>query len=189
MLPWAHQSPQNKWHIDWFSRFYTAHCRIHILYNGPSFSTPQKFKTVPTHGGLDPSNARFLGPTKSTTQTTGLTTVIVRQTDRQTDHAIASVTIGRIYVSAGFHKFLLEVRSRGVWRTKSPRNRSILASAKHYFVHNLQLVQNFTPSQQLQIINHLQKQQIPNVHVFGDRKMRLIKKTNGRNDEVSLMSV
>ena len=131
----------------------------------------------------------FLGPTKSTTQTTGLTTVIVRQTDRQTDHAIASVTIGRIYVSAGFHKFLLEVRSRGVWRTKSPRNRSILASAKHYFVHNLQLVQNFTPSQQLQIINHLQKQQIPNVHVFGDRKMRLIKKTNGRNDKVSLMSV
>jgi len=71
-----------------------------MLYNG----TPFPLKFAPSHGWIwTPSNTWFLGPTRvlnpngisiGATVFAGLTSV----TDRPTDHATQSVTIGRIYV-------------------------------------------------------------------------------------------
>jgi len=58
-------------------------------------------------GDVDPSNIWFPGPTRVLNPNgisigwvvfAGLTSVTDRPTDRQTDHATRSVTIGRIYV-------------------------------------------------------------------------------------------
>jgi len=99
--PWAHTSPQPKWHLDWFSRFCTAHRRVSLVYNGPPLLP---LKIAPSHGGSGPCLIHgSLGPLESWTQTASRlvqpfcrANYCDRQTDRWTDHAIWSVTIGRI---------------------------------------------------------------------------------------------
>jgi len=101
MIPWAHRSPQPKRHLDRFSRFCTAHRRV-SLYFAIGLLFP--LKIVPSHGGSGtPSNTWFPGPTRvrnpngisiGSAVFAGLTSV----TDRPTDHATRSITIGRIYV-------------------------------------------------------------------------------------------
>jgi len=59
MLPWAHPITNPKQHRNRFSRFFTAHSRVDILYNGPpvfSLKLP-----IPIHGSL--------GPLESSTET------------------------------------------------------------------------------------------------------------------------
>jgi len=60
MIPWAHPSPQSKWHLDWFSRFCTAQRSVPILYNRPPL-LPQN--CLFPQGIWTPSNTWFLGPT------------------------------------------------------------------------------------------------------------------------------
>jgi len=101
MLPWTHLSSHPKWHLNWFSRFCTAHGRDSL-----DFATDRPFplKIVPLHGGSEPpSNACFLGPTRVHNQngvsiSSAVFARLVIMTDRQTDHDIPSVTIGRTYV-------------------------------------------------------------------------------------------
>jgi len=52
MLPWAHPIPNPKQHRDRFSRFFTAHGRVDILYNGPPVFS-QKLP-IPIRGSLGP---------------------------------------------------------------------------------------------------------------------------------------
>jgi len=127
MPPWAHHTQHPKRHLDWFShdgkkslyfirQFYpippafgasvgvisSQLCRVPILYNGPPL-LPSKL--LLHMGDLD-SNLMHgsLGPPESTAQTASgsvqrfLQGSRLWQPDRQTDHATASVTIGRIYV-------------------------------------------------------------------------------------------
>jgi len=103
MIPWAYPSPQPKQHLDQFRNFCTDNNRVSLY-----FTMGHPFPPQNCHfpwGKWTPSNIWFLGPTKFSTQTAswsvqlffaGLTSV----TDRQTDHATRSVTIGRIYVSS-----------------------------------------------------------------------------------------
>jgi len=97
----ARLSPQPKRQIDRFSRFaqLTAKCRRAC--QGMSFP----LTIAPSHGDLGPSNICFLGPTRvhnpngisiCSAVFAGLTGVTERSTDRPTDHATRSVTIGRI---------------------------------------------------------------------------------------------
>jgi len=70
---------------------------------------PFPLKIVPSHGGCWPtSNTWFLGPTRvlnpngisiGSAVFAGLTTVTDRETDRPTDHATWSVTVGSIYIT------------------------------------------------------------------------------------------
>jgi len=105
---WAHPSPNPKRHLDWFSRFCTTHGRASLCF---TTGRPFPVKITTSYGGSGPHLIRdSLGPSDATTQTAsrsvqpfyaGLTvtdTQTCRQTDRPTDHAIGSVTIGRIYV-------------------------------------------------------------------------------------------
>jgi len=91
----AHSNPQHKRHLERFSRSTV------IFYNGTSLFP---LKIDPSHGGSGPpSNMWFVGLTRVINPNgisigaavfAGLTSV----TDRLTDHATRSVTIGRIYV-------------------------------------------------------------------------------------------
>ena len=93
--------------VDWFSHFCTAHGRkVPIFYNGRPFLPKLPFQWG---GNWTPSNTCFHGPTIILNPNgisigaavfVGLTSVTDRQTatDRPTDHAARSVTIGRIYV-------------------------------------------------------------------------------------------
>ena len=81
----------------------TAGCPYTLQW-GPLFP----LKIAPSHGGMwTPSNTWFLGPTRVLNPNGtsigaavfgGLTSVTDRPTDRSTDHATRSVTIGHIYV-------------------------------------------------------------------------------------------
>jgi len=62
MLPWAHTSPNPKWHRDWFSRFYTAHGRELLYFTTGRPFPPLKLPGCPWSG--PPSNTWFLGPTR-----------------------------------------------------------------------------------------------------------------------------
>ena len=100
VICWAHQSPKLKQHLDQFSLFCTDN--YPILYNG---SPLPPLKITPSYRGCGPpSNTWFSGPTPvlnpNSISIAWLTNVTDRQTDRQTDHAIRSVTIGRIHVNS-----------------------------------------------------------------------------------------
>jgi len=81
----------------------TAECPYTLQWDALS-----PLKIAPSHGVIwNLSNTWFLGPTRvlnpngisiGSAIIAGLTTVTDRQTDRPTDHATRSVTIGRIYV-------------------------------------------------------------------------------------------
>jgi len=93
--------PQTAWSVQPF--FCAAHGRASLSFTMGCPSPPQN---CPSHGGSGSlSNTWFLGPTwphnpngilMGSTVFAWLTTVTVRLTDRQTDHATRSVTIGRI---------------------------------------------------------------------------------------------
>jgi len=65
MIPWAYPSPQPKWHLDLFSHFCTAHCRVSLHFT----PTPTPLKIASSYGG---SGAHLihgsLSPPKPTTQ-------------------------------------------------------------------------------------------------------------------------
>ena len=95
MIPWAHSSPQPKWHLDRFSHFRTGDRRVSLYFTmGRSFP-PQN---CPFPWGIwTPSSTWFLGLTRVLNPNgisigaavfAGLTSV----TDRPTDHATRSVT-------------------------------------------------------------------------------------------------
>jgi len=99
MIPWAHRSLKPKPYLDCFNRLaqLTVQCPCTLQWTVPSPST----LPVPRESEL-PSNTWFLRPTPVLNSNgisiglavfAGLTTV----TDRPRDHAIRSVTIGRIY--------------------------------------------------------------------------------------------
>jgi len=109
MLPWTHRSPHPKRNVDRFSHFCTVHCRqsLYLI-----MGRPFPLKIALCRGSGRPSNL----PARLCHMVLGLTRVhnpngmsigsavlhdtrsSVRQTDRQTDHATPSVTIGRIYL-------------------------------------------------------------------------------------------
>jgi len=104
MTPTVDASPQPKRHLVRFSRFCTDD-RIVSLWFRPTMGRPFAPSNLPLPmGGSGPlSNTCFPGPTQVLNPNgiwigaavfAGLTSV----TDRQTDHAARSVTIGRIYV-------------------------------------------------------------------------------------------
>jgi len=103
MLPCAHPSLNPKRHLDWFSRFCTAHGRASLYFTMdrpfPPQNCPFQWRVLNSHLIRD----SWAHPSKPTTQTAsrlvqpffaGLTTV----TDRPTDRETRSVTIGRIYI-------------------------------------------------------------------------------------------
>jgi len=105
MIPWAHPSPQPKPHLDQFPVFaqLTAECPYTSQWDAPF-----PLKIAASHGDLDPHLTHdSLGPPEATTQMASqsvqpfLQGSLLRQTDQQTDrptdHAIRSVTRGRIY--------------------------------------------------------------------------------------------
>jgi len=107
LLPLAHPSPNHKRHLDRFRGFCTAHGRVAIslLTTGRPFAPlklPFSHREYGPHRiGLHDS----LSPSKSSTQTASrsvqpfcMAYYCDRQTGESTDHAIRSVTIGRIYV-------------------------------------------------------------------------------------------
>ena len=102
LLRLAHPSPQPKLQIDRFSRFCTAHGRksLYFTYNGRPF--PPQDCPFP-RGMLTPSNTSFLEPTQVLNPNgisigSAVFAELTSVTDRPTDHATRSVTIGRIYV-------------------------------------------------------------------------------------------
>jgi len=102
MIPWVNPSPQSKQHHNRFSHFRTGDRRVSLYFTVGRHSPP--LKIAASHGVSGPqSNIWFPGPTQVTNPNgisigsavfAGLTSV----TDRPTDHATRSVTIGRIYV-------------------------------------------------------------------------------------------
>jgi len=89
MIPWAQPSPNPKRHLDRFNRFFaqlTAESRYTLQQAAPF---PLKLPLL--MGVSEPHLGRF-------SRFAWLTSVTDRQTDRPTDHATRSVTIGRIYV-------------------------------------------------------------------------------------------
>jgi len=103
----AHPSPQPKRHLDRFSLFCTDNGRVSLYFTMARPFHPASKLLLPM-GDVDPHLIHnSLGPSESSTQTTsrslqpflhGSLQTDRRQTDRQTDHAPRSVTIGRIYV-------------------------------------------------------------------------------------------
>jgi len=97
-IPWAHPSPQPKWHLDRFSRFCTNVRRVSVYFTmGRLFP----LRIAPSHGGSGPHLTWFLGAIQvlktngisiSSAVSAGLTGMIDRH------HTTWSVTIGRIYV-------------------------------------------------------------------------------------------
>jgi len=88
--------PVPKWHLDWLSRFCTANGKASLHFTTGRPFPPLKMPLPMTGSG---SNTWFIEPTQghnsngtSSSSFAGLTTV----TDRQTDHATRSVTIGHI---------------------------------------------------------------------------------------------
>ena len=105
MIHTAHPSPQPKRHLDRISRIRTGDRRVSLYFTMRRPFPPQNCPFP--WGSRPPSNTWFLGPTRvqnpngisiGSAVFAGLTSVRDRQTDRPTDHATRSVTIGRIYV-------------------------------------------------------------------------------------------
>jgi len=102
MLPWTHPTQHAKRYLDRFSRICTAHGRASQYFTVSRPFSPQKYSFAIACGIWTPSNTSFLGPTRIhnpngisiASFSVGPTTV----TDRPTDHATRSVTIGRTYV-------------------------------------------------------------------------------------------
>ena len=116
MISWAHPSPQPKRHPYRFSRLCTDDRRV-FLYFTMERPFSHKNLPLPMGGSGPPSNTWFPGPTQVLNPNGssigaaifgGLTSV----TDRPTDHATRSVTIGRIYV-----------RSTAMWPKNIERTR------------------------------------------------------------------
>ena len=104
MLSYVHPSSQPKRHLDWLSRLCTDHRRV-SLFMAP---LPPTRSPLPM-GDLDHHIIRgSLGRPESSTQTesrsvqpflqASLLWQVDRQTDRHTDDATRSVTIGRIHL-------------------------------------------------------------------------------------------
>jgi len=83
MLPWAHPTPQPKQHVNQFSRFCTAHCKV-LIY----FTLGCPWQDLELTGVFNPNSTSF-----DSAIFAWLTTV----TDWLTDHTTRSATIGRIY--------------------------------------------------------------------------------------------
>ena len=105
MVPWVHPSQRPKRHRDRFSRFCTARRRLSLYFTIGRPSPPLNIDA--SHGDLDAHLIHgFLGPAESSAQTPSRSVepflqgslYCDRQTDRETDHATRSVTIGHIYV-------------------------------------------------------------------------------------------
>jgi len=94
ILPWTHPSLCPKRHLDRLSRFlHNSRQRVHVLYKFALF----RLRNCPFHGrSRPPSNTRFFGPPKSTNQTSAPS--VQRFSDRLTDHATQSETVGCIHV-------------------------------------------------------------------------------------------
>ena len=100
MIPWPHLSPQLKEHLDRLSRFtqMTAECPYALQWDAPPPSKlPFPMGDLDTHlymvAWANPSSQPN-GISIGSAVFAGLTNV----TDRPTDHATRSVTMGRIYV-------------------------------------------------------------------------------------------
>ena len=106
MVPWVHQSPQPKRHLDRFSRFWTDDCRVSLKFT-MGFPFPPKNCPFPWGGSGPPSNTLFPGRTKVLNPNSiligsavfaGLTTVTDRQTDRPHYLVGNNRPIGHIYI-------------------------------------------------------------------------------------------
>jgi len=134
MIPTAHPSPQPKQHLHRFSRIPTGDRRVSLYFTTGRPFPPQNC-TFPW-GDLDPHLIHgSLGPPESNNPNgisigsavfAGLTSV----TDRPTDHATWSVTIGRIYV-----------RSTAMRRNNNNNNKS---NNLIYHVHSVEEIWNWT---------------------------------------------
>jgi len=104
MIYWAHSSPQHKRHLDRYSCFCTAHCRMSLCF---TMGLPFSHSKLPILvGDPDPNLIHgSAGPPDSTSQTAsrsvepflhGSHSVRDRQTDQPTDHTTRSVTIGHM---------------------------------------------------------------------------------------------
>jgi len=62
VLPWTHQSPNTKWHLDQFSCFSADHCRVSKYLT--TLGQPFPLRIAPSHGGSGPHVTSFLGPTQ-----------------------------------------------------------------------------------------------------------------------------
>jgi len=112
MMPWAHPSPQPKWHFDQFSRLCTVcrdDCRV-TLYLAMRCPFPPLKLPLPMKGSGSHLIHNSLGSPESSTQMVSplvlpflqgwLVWQTNRLTDRQTDHTTQSATIGHIYVQS-----------------------------------------------------------------------------------------
>jgi len=50
MIPWAHPNPQPKWHLDWFSCFYTHDCGVSLYLTMKRPFSPPKKLSLPIGG-------------------------------------------------------------------------------------------------------------------------------------------
>ena len=96
------QNPNPKRRLDRISRFCTAHCIVSLYF---TMIRPFPLKIGPCDvGSGPPSNTWFLGPTPVlnpngiSIRSAVLQGSLLWHTDRRTNHATRSVTIGRIYV-------------------------------------------------------------------------------------------
>jgi len=104
MISTVHPSPQPKWHLNRFSRFCTDDRKVFLYFTMgrpfPPQNCPFSLGSGPhlIHGSLGPPESSDLNPNGISIGAAFLQSSLVCQTDRQTDHATRSVTIGRIYV-------------------------------------------------------------------------------------------
>jgi len=114
MLPWAHSSPNIRWHLAQFSGFCTAHCRVslyitlHVIFT-LQWATPS-LKIAPSHGAsgstsntwgspgpFESLNKRYLDRLRSF-----LLGSLVCQTDRKTDRPGYLVCDNRPHLRTSF---------------------------------------------------------------------------------------
>jgi len=137
MLPWTYLSPHRKWHLNRFSHF--AHCTTESLYftMGGHFS-PSKLPLCTGVSGPT-STTWFLQPTwlnnpNSILISSGIFARLTIMRDRQTDHTIPSVTIGRIYVV-----LRCSLMIKAPWGPEMRRNCIITSSNRRAFDQFLRL--------------------------------------------------
>jgi len=116
MVPWSYLSSHCKWHLDWFSRFCTAHGRQSRYFTiCCHFPPPQNSPNA--WGNLDPHLIHcFLGTLKSTSQTASRSVQpLVRPTDRETDHVVCKIlfkSILKIQGKDSLKKYLEDTKIR-----------------------------------------------------------------------------
>ena len=95
MMPWAHPSPQLKWHLDWFNRFPRMTAVSLYFTMGCPFPPPSKLPILMGVCGPHLIHGSLV-PLKSSTQTPSRSAIfqgwLVWHTVWQTDHDTWSVT-------------------------------------------------------------------------------------------------